>query len=668
MRYVLFLSVLVFSVFSGVFLPGAEAVTVSVSADQPGAVIEPTFVGLFIEDINFNGDGGLYAELVKNRSFEFPDAMMGWSVIKKGDAEGSAVAIHKEDYKDADASCLRLYVDEEGDGFGVSNEGYRGMGIKQGETYYFSVYARTLENDDAMTLEIEVVNPDGAVLMEGQIEDVCGGWKHYECKMKAKATEAKAKLNLFVKDDDIIDLDMISLFPADSARELYGRKVPGLRQDLVDLLAAVKPGFLRFPGGCIVEGRTLDVRYQWKKTVGDLDERKTIINRWNTEFRHRLTPDYFQSFGLGFYEYFVLSETLGAEPMPIINCGMSCQFNTGQTVALDKIGPYVRDALDLIEFANGPVTSKWGKLRAEMGHPEPFGLKLLGVGNEQWGPQYIERWKIFEKALKEKYPEVKLIAGCGSDQTIFPNGPAEVKYLWSEYRKLKPDIVDEHFYRHYPWFFENTHYYDRYDPDGPEIFVGEYSAMSQGAGSPDNRNDLICALAEGAFLTGFERNAAVVTMSAYAPLAGHLDAWQWKPNLIWFDNLSAYGTPSYYVQQLFSLYKGDVVLPTKVAGSEERFYVTASLDQDSGQIIVKAINGGQETVSAAIELEIDGSKRIEHTATVVTLAGQPDDENSITEPMKIAPKESKEQILVSRSKIDYRFKPYSMTVLLIDVK
>ena len=636
--------------------------TITVSTDRPGADIVGTFVGLFIEDINFNGDGGLYAELVKNRSFEFPDAMMGWSVIKKGNAAGSAVAIHKQKYRPADASCLRIDIDRVGEGFGVSNEGFRGIGVKQGEKYYFSVYART--EGPAKSLKIEVLGPDDAVLLDGKLENIQGDWKHYSCLMEAKATEAKAHLNVLALTEGVIDLDMISLFPEQSAQKMYGRFVPGLRSDLVEKLAAVKPGFLRFPGGCIVEGRTLDVRYQWKKTIGDICGRQTIVNRWNTEFSHRLTPDYFQSFGLGFYEYFLLSEQIGAEPMPIINCGMACQFNTGQTVALDKLGPYVQDALDLIEFANGPADSGWGAKRAEMGHPEPFHMKLLGVGNEQWGPQYIERYKIFEKALKEKYPDVKLIAGCGSDATIFPNGPAEIEYLWSQYRILKPDIVDEHFYRPYRWFFENTDYYNDYNPDGPEIFVGEYAAMTHGVASPENRNNLIVALAEAAFMTGFERNAAVVTMSSYAPLAGHVDGWQWKPNLLWFDNLNSYCTPNYYVQQMFSVYTGDKVLPVKSDIAEGKLFTTASLNTTGGRIYLKAVNPGPDSVTATIQLQ--GAEEIASKARVIALAGRPDDENSIMQPKKIAPVEKTVDLKISGSQFEFTVQPYSFTVIEIE--
>lgn len=649
---------------SGSVLAAMPEVTLTVHTDAPVHSISPMMYGLFFEDINFGADGGLYTERVKNRSFEFPDAMMGWTVIREGAAEGSAVVIHKEPYNPSNPNCLRIQVQKAGGGYGLSNGGFRGMGIRKGENYYFTVFART--GGPALALRVEAVAADGRKLLEGKIEKITGDWKNYTCLMEAADTEAKAKLNVLVTAEGTIDLDMISLFPADTARRT-DRPIPGLRKDLVEMLAAVKPGFLRFPGGCIVEGRTLDVRYQWKKTIGDISDRATIINRWNTEFRHRLTPDYYQSFGLGFFEYFLLCEQIGAEPMPIINCGMACQFNSGETAAVEKLGPYVQDALDLIEFANGPAESEWGRIRAQMGHPEPFGMKMLGIGNEQWGPQYIERYKVFEKALKEKYPQVQLIAGCGSDPEIFPNGPAEVKYLWSQWRILKPDIVDEHFYRHYSWFFENTHYYDSYDRQGPKLFIGEYAAMTHGVASPDNRNNLICALAEAAFMTGMEHNGAVVTMSAYAPLTAHVEGWQWKPNLIWFDNLTSFGTPNYYVQQLFSLHKGTGFLKTDVDFSAEPagtgrmmpLYVSATQDDKTGRVFIKAVNPADRAVTA--EVILDGRQAFEPAASMTTLSGGPEDENSISHPDRVVPKESVFEGV--EKKFSVPFAPYSLTVL-----
>ncbi len=637
-----------------------------VSADKSGARISPAMWGIFFEDINFGADGGLYAELVKNRSFEFPDNMMGWLRILEPGSAGY-MYIEKHPMDQVNAHYLRMKVQKISKGFGISNEGFRGMGIRQGVDYRFSLQARQTEGDP-ITLRVEVVGRDGRKLMEAKITGFGNQWQTHMVMLTASATEPKAKMNLYVEaGNGILDLDMISLFPTDT----YKGRENGLRSDLVQLLADLKPGFLRFPGGCIVEGRTLARRYQWKTTVGDPAERKLIVNRWNTEFAHRLTPDYYQSFGLGFYEYFLLAEDIGAEPMPIINCGMACQFNTGELVPMDELGPYIQDALDLCEFANGPVTSTWGKLRAGMGHPEPFNMKYLGVGNEQWGPQYIERYIPFAKALKEKYPEVQLIAATGSDATIFLNGQAEIDYLWEQYRRMDNiDIVDEHFYRNPDWFLQNVDFYDDYDRNGPKIFVGEYGAQSVGVASPDNRNNWHCALYEAAFMTGLERNADLVIMSCYAPLFGHLDAWQWTPDMIWFDNLKSFGSVNYHVQKLFSTNRGDVVLPVQLTGvpnlavQQPGLCASAVRDDQTKEVIIKVVNTQAEPANVKIQIEGAGGQKA--TGMAFTISGELTDENSLDNPMKIAPVTS--SVDGVGAEFAYTFQPYSLTVLRLGLK
>lgn len=411
------------------------------------------------------------------------------------------------------------------------------------------------------------------------------GWHSQSMTFTSNKTDAKAKLNIWFEGQGEIDLDMISLFPTDTWK---GRK-KGLRADMVQALADLKPGFLRFPGGCIVEGFDLSQRFQWKKTVGAIEDRQLIINRWNFEFGYRLTPDYFQTFGLGFYEYFLLAEDIGAAPLPILNCGMACQFNTGELVPLEELDPYVQDALDLIEFANGAVTTKWGKLRADMGHPEPFNLKMLGVGNENWGPQYIERLAVFQKALKAQHPEIEIVASSGTD----PEGE-RFAYLDKELRAMGIDIIDEHYYRSPDWFLNNAKRYDNYDRQGPKVFAGEYASHSKNMSRSEYRNNWEAALSEAAFLTGLERNAAVVQLASYAPLFAHIDGWQWTPDLIWVDNLKTYLTPSYYVQKLYSTNKGTHVLPLlsegqAVAGQDD-CYASAVLDKERDELIIKLAN------------------------------------------------------------------------------
>ena len=642
-------------------------VNLIVSADKPGAQISPTMWGIFFEDINFGADGGLYAELVKNRSFEFPDNMMGWlRILQPGSAGYMYIEEHPENQ--VNSHYLHMDVQKIGQGFGISNEGFRGMGIREEAEYRFSLQARQVEGEP-MTLRVEVITGDGRKLMEGTINGFDNQWQTHTVMLKASATDAKAKMNIYIEEGTgTLDLDMISLFPTDT----YNGRENGLRADLVQLLADMKPGFLRFPGGCIVEGRTLERRYQWKTTVGDPAERKLIVNRWNTEFAHRLTPDYYQSFGLGFYEYFLLCEDIAAEPMPILNCGMACQFNTGELVPMDELEPYIQDMLDLIEFANGPTSSKWGKVRADMGHPEPFNMKYLGIGNEQWGPQYIERYKVFAKAIKSQYPDIQLIAGTGSDATIFPNGQAEIDYLWEQYRKMDNiDIVDEHFYRNPDWFLENVNFYDDYDRNGPKVFVGEWGAQSVGVASPDNRNNWHCALYEAAFMTGMERNADVVIMTCYAPLFANLDAWQWTPDMIWFDSLGVYGTPNYYVQRAFSLNRGDVTLPVQLTeasatvGKRPKLCVSAVRDDKAGEIIIKAVNVTDGPVEAVINLQ--GVKKAGPDATVFVLSSDKlTNENSLEEPKKISPEKSIETI--DDTQFTYTFQPYSLIVLRIPVQ
>lgn len=630
--------------------------TLKISADQPGARISPALWGIFFEDINFGADGGLYAELVKNRSFDFPEPLMGWSRISPSHARGELSIEHDSPFAPANPNYLRI-ASRATAPFGVANEGFRGMGVRQGEAYHFSAQVRSVSGSPA--LRVALYSAHGHLLDSVQLPDITSAWTKHAAVLRPASTDATARLYILVEGTGVVDIDMVSLFPEHTWRNRAG----GLRADMVQLLADLKPGFLRFPGGCIVEGSELAYRYQWKHTVGPLEDRKLVINRWNYEFLHRPAPDYYESFGLGFFEFFQLCEDIGAQPLPIINCGMACQFNSCELVPLDQLGPYVQDALDLIEFANGPADSTWGRVRARMGHPEPFTMNMIGVGNEQWGPQYVERYQVFAAAIKARYPELQLVAATGSDATIFPNGKAEIEYLWSQWRTLQPEIVDEHFYRNPEWFAENANRYDSFDRTGPRVFVGEYAAQSVGVASPDNRNNWKTALSEAAFMTGLERNADVVVMSCYAPLFGHTQAWQWTPNLIWCDNLRAYGTPNYYVQKAFSTNRGDVVLPVHWSGgptaAEPACFASAARDELAGEIILKVVNTGAEPVTAA--LEIDGANRLKSTGLALTLSGELTAENSLEEPRKVAPVSA--TVSGVRPAFTYTFKPHSLTVL-----
>jgi alpha-N-arabinofuranosidase len=533
----------------------ADAVQITVQADQSGARINPAMWGIFFEDINLGADGGLYAELIKNRAFEFPEAMMGWETLTKDPAEGTLSVHTKSPFNPANPHYIHI-ESRAPSTFRLENRGFRGIGLRAGENYDFSAMVRKVSGSPTIT--VQLVSARGDVLASSDLNGLPADWQRVAVTLNPATTDTKARLNLLVKGLGSVDLDFISLFP----QKTWKNRAGGLRADMVQALADLKPGFFRFPGGCIVEGSDLEKRYQWKTTIGPVAERKLIINRWNYEFKHRLTPDYYQSFGLGFFEYFQLCEDIGAEPLPILNCGMACQFNTGQLVPLDQLDPYIQDALDLIEFANGPVTSTWGAQRAAMGHPAPFNLKMLGIGNEQWGPQYIERYAVFARALKAKHPEIQLVSSSGPS-------PADERFdfAWPKLRALNTDIVDEHCYANPIWFLSNSHRYDHYDRNGPKVFFGEYAAQSDKIVSVENKNNWLCALSEAAFLTGVERNADVVRMASYAPLFAHVDGWQWTPDLIWVDNLQTLRTANYQVQQQFMHHRGDVVLPLQLTGS-----------------------------------------------------------------------------------------------------
>jgi alpha-L-arabinofuranosidase len=552
--YCLAMALVAIALPTGHSTASGQDVKIAVDAARPTHPISPRLFGIFFEDINFAGDGGLNAELVKNGSFEFPQSLMGWSRVGERSSEGGVRVADEGPAFAANPHYLSISATAPNKGAAIANEGFRGIGVHVGEPYVFSLWARAGDGGTA-GLRVALVAPGGKALATAELRGIGSQWAEHRATLTPSDTAAKARLMLSATTAGRLDVDLVSLVPENT----WKHRPHGLRADLVQKLADLHPAFLRFPGGCIVEGRTLDQRYQWKTTIGDRAERKLIVNRWNTEFAHRPTPDYFQSFGLGFFEFFQLAEDIGAEPLPILNCGMACQFNSGQLVPLDELGPYLQDALDLIEFANGPVTSTWGAKRAAMGHPEPFGLKMLGVGNEQWDQQYFDRYAVFAKVLKEKHPEIELVSGAGP----FP-ADAHFKFAWPLLRAMKADVVDEHSYAMPDWFLRSATRYDDYDRNGPKVFMGEYAAQSNDICSPDNRNNLRCALAEAAFMTGLERNSDVVVMSSYAPLFGHEEAWQWRPNLIWFDNLSSYATPNYYVQQLFSKNRGDQVLPVKI--------------------------------------------------------------------------------------------------------
>jgi alpha-L-arabinofuranosidase len=629
--------------------PAAAPVTLVLGVDHPGASIAKTMVGVFFEDINFAADGGLYPERVKNRSFEFPDALMGW---KRATPAAGAYTVRTDAAVSAkNPHYLRVEGTDPAQPFGVMNDGFRGIGVEAGKSYVFSVVARRVGNGPT-ALRAEVGGALGAVYGTARVDGIGPNWQRHSVTLVPTRTQPSGRLSVFLDGPGAMDVDVVSLFPA----ETYKNRPGGLRKDLGELLDALHPGFLRFPGGCIVEGRYLEYRYQWKKTIGDPADRTLIVNRWNDEFVNKPAPDYYQSFGLGFFEYFQLAEDIGAEPLPILNCGMACQFNSGELASMNRIDQYIQDALDLIEFANGPITSAWGKRRADLGHPAPFSMKLLGVGNEQWGPDYLPRFAAFQKALKAKYPDVQLVASADP----FIDRPA-AKEQSASLRGMGADLIDEHFYRTPDWFLAHASQYDGYARTGSKIFVGEYAAHVRPVGSGESRNVWQAALAEAAFLTGLERNADVVRMSAYAPLFAHTDAWQWTPNLIWFDNLRAFATPNYYVQQLFAANRGETVLPISrdgkpVEGQDGLFASAATVGGGHG-FLVKLVNATDGPMPMRIEVPGAGDA----TGEAVFIAADPLAENSLAAPDRVKP--IQEPVTMNAGVIERTLPAHSVTVL-----
>ena len=575
----------------------AQTTIIHVDAKKPGVEIQPTMYGVFFEDINFAADGGLYAELIKNRSFEFDNHLMGWVPF------GNVQVLNENPCFNRNPNYIRLSLNSEITGTGIDNEGFKGIGFKEGEQYNLTFYSRNVGRD-TLKIQVQLLSRANDVIAIQNIQIIDKKWTKFTVPLKADRTDKYGKFRLYFSNKGAADFDHISLFPA----KTYKNCSNGLRKDLAETLADIHPGLLRFPGGCIVEGTALNNRYQWKETIGPVENRPTNINRWNY-IPTKKFPDYYQSYGLGFYEYFVLSEDIGAEPLPVINCGMVCQFvskSDDENCSSAELQPYIHDALDLIEFANGPVNSRWGKIRVEMGHPAPFNLKYLAVGNEQWGEPYVKRLEPFIKAIRKEYPGIKIVGSSGPS----PDGD-NFDFGWKEMTLLKADLVDEHYYREPDWFLNNVTRYDNYNRKGPKVFAGEYACHLDGG-----RNNYMGALCEAAFMTGLERNADVVHMTAYAPLFAHVENWQWRPDLIWFDNLNVVKTPSYYIQQLYATHPGTNVLKTTSNGAfltgQDSLYGSSVIDKNKDEIILKVANVSK--LPKTVLFDIDGLKKGEHDA------------------------------------------------------
>ncbi|WLT30953.1 alpha-L-arabinofuranosidase C-terminal domain-containing protein [Geothrix sp. PMB-07] len=603
--------------------------TLTVDARNPGAAINPAMWGVFFEDINFAADGGLWAELVKNRSFEFPNRLQGWYEVRRKQARGTMTILDEKPAIPENPHFLRLQSQDPGEGYGVGNEGFRGMGIKAGEALRLTLWARRGAGAP-VNLRATLRGAENRILAGGQVRVDSPVWAHFDLLLSPANTDPGGRLELTLEGPGQVDLDAVSLMPMAATH--------GFRPDLMRLLADLKPGFVRFPGGCVVEGHDLANRYQWKRTVGPVDARRPMPNRWldNLAGEGRFAADYQQSFQLGFFEFFQLCADLGAEPLPVLSCGMACQFETSEMTPLDQLEPFIQDALDLIEFANGAPTTPWGKVRRDMGHEAPFGLKFLAVGNEQSGPEYLDRFSRFEQAIKAKHPQIQIIGSAGPWM-----GGEDFDTLWAGLRARKADLVDEHYYAPPSWFFNNAHRYDSYPRTGPKVFAGEYAAHPErpAPGAP-RPNSWEAALSEAAFMTGLERNADVVRLASYAPLLACVDAWQWSPNLIWFDSLQSSPTPSYWVQQLFSRNRASRVLPveltlTSSATATAGLYTTAALDETTHEVVLKVVNAGRRP--AELALRVRGAQPLTGKGRLTVLSAGLADENLVGAPPKVTP-------------------------------
>ena len=648
-----------FSFFIFQFSTASAAETIiTVNAKKPGAQIQPTQWGIFFEDINYAADGGLYAELVKNRSFEFPDHFCGWDISGK-------VTLMDDGPFERNPHYVRLAPSGHRDKHTmIENHGFFGMGVRADEEYLFSVWARVPDGGSAKLwvdlIDFSTMDEDQKIGNAGV--DISGKeWKRYTAILKPSKTIAKARLRVWGDSKATTDVEHVSLFPV----KTYKGRENGLRLDVAQALEDLHPGVFRFPGGCIVEGTDLATRYQWKNTVGPVENRPLNENRWHYTFTYRYFPDYFQSYGLGFFEYFQLAEDIGAEPLPVLNVGMACQFQNNSDDAhapATKAGlqQFIDDCIDLIDFANGdPATNEWAKLRADMGHPAPFNLKFLAIGNEQWEQPYFDRLAIIAPEVRKVHPEIKLIgtSGPNAEDDHFRNG-------WTAMRELKADLVDEHYYRDINWYKNWMNRYDDrtfYTKNGPRVFAGEWACHDRGK----KWNHAGASIYEAAFMTNIERNADLVHMATYAPLFAHVEGWQWRPDLIWYDNLQTARTASYYVQQLYMLNRGTHVLPTTVQlpsslianhssltvnpvpKGEDGVFASAVIDKQKNQIIVKVIN--TTAIAEPIRIDLNGIKGAPAEAVVTSLdCSDYDAENMPSRPERVCPSQGHATVVAAK--------------------
>lgn len=629
-----------------------NSTTLEISRPKKAINIEENMYGVFFEDINFAADGGLYAEKIKNRSFEFINSpLMGWTVYGPNEIRTDNPCF------DRNPHYIRLTNKALRSGTGLVNEGFKGIGIEKEENYLIRFFARTVDTPE-MKIAFEFINSDGSNTGKAEVIVDSKEWKEYKATIKSGKTDFYAKFRLNTRNEGTIDIDHISLFP----EKTWKNRENGLRLDIAQALADLNPKLFRFPGGCIIEGNTLDTRYDWKKSVGPVENRPINENRWNYTFQHRFSPDYFQTYGLGFFEFFQFCEDIGADALPVVSCGIACQYESKEKVPFNELGSFVQDALDLIEFANGPVTSTWGKVRADMGHPAPFNLKMIGIGNEQWGEDFPKYLNEFIIAIRKEYPDIKIVGSSGPT----PDGK-DFDYLWKEMTRLGVDLVDEHYYRSPEWFLANARRYDNYDRKGPKVFAGEYACHVEKEGN--RKNTFLSALCEAAFMTGLERNADVVHLASYAPLLAHADAWQWCPDMIWYDNLRCVKSANYYVQQLYMKYTGTEVWLATSNGApltgENGLFVSASNNAKTKQLIIKVANTSKTDQTLALDL---GKISYASEAEQITLKADLDSDNTFDAPLTVAPKTKRITVEKENGRLMVEAESFNVFIIEIDNK
>lgn len=594
--------------------------TLTVHADK-AKPISNKLIGIFYEDINYAADGGLYAELVQNRGFEYHPSDRQfrdntWNSKKAWSLLGSRAIFQIDSFQPIHANNKHYAVLSTFKvGASLSNEGFNGIALQAGDRYDFSVFARSPFRKRTKLL-VRLVAPNNDVVGSTTITVRSKNWKKMHAVITSNATVANARLEIIPQSTGMIHLDMVSLFP----QKTFMNRKNGLRADLAQAIADLNPRFVRFPGGCVAHGDGLHNMYRWKNTIGPLESRKPQRNIWN----------YHQSMGLGYFEYFMFCNDIGAEPIPVVPAGVPCQNSAtggyGQQggIPMCEMHDYVQEVLDLIEWANGdPKKSKLAKMRAEAGHPESFNLKYIGVGNEDLiNDIFEERFTMIYKAIKEKHPEIVVIGTAGpfSEGTDYVEG-------WKIARKLNLPMMDEHYYQTPGWFIHNNHFYDNYDRNGSKVYLGEYAAHL-----PGRPNNIETALAEAHYLTGLERNGDIVSMASYAPLLAKEGFTQWNPNLIYFNNTEVKPTVNYHVQKMYGLNSGDFYLENSLNLSDNRFDVkkrvasSVVLDSTTGDVIVKMINILPVEIQTAVHLP---GIKIAKDATRTVLKGQPTQRNAV---------------------------------------